>query len=121
MSRFPKRPRKIVVDGETYFWNFRTRYKEIDGETKCYDVFTAYLENFKASGLRIQFYTAPNLLMSNALRYGENNFHLPSIAASVIRYARANGWKPTENSNKFELNNPNDILTLIGQNLNENS
>lgn len=112
--------RKIVVDGETYIWRFAPGYGKVDGSDHngYHDLFTAWLPGNRSALLRIHFFTTSNPYTGGPFRDSPTNLHQPKWAAIIIRYARQNGWNPSEMTKSLDIKNGveffNEMLMGLG-------
>jgi hypothetical protein len=88
--------RKIVVEGETFFWGSSHRFVNPGKEQWDYyyiSSFVAFRETCKRYLLRILFKTVDAWPSGSPLNLGtELNLNLPSLASQLISYGIKNGW-----------------------------
>ena len=112
-----KKFRQIVVNGQSYLWQFTPSYRPSDDSAnpwQCQDRFTAYLPHMKASPLQISFLTWEDPTVGGPLRTGmpldlekmysrsyRINLHSPKYAAWIIQKALEAGWQPQQGGKPF--------------------
>ena len=120
-----RKVRRIVIDGENYLWRFVPGYEQTGSPGnpyQCHDIFTAYLEGYKASPLQIHFTTWEDAVIGGPLRTGapinlndpnsaQFNLHAPKDAAETIRQALKLGWQPKTTSIPFVIKNGSQLLS----------
>jgi len=104
--------RKLIIEGRRYLWGVSHKHHVLpaespDGVPGCREVFTAYLEGWKATPLRVQFSAAKHHQVGHPAA-GEVwvskapkvywNLNTPGIATGLIKHALANGWQPDKQS-----------------------
>ena len=102
-----KNVRIIVVKGQTYLWRFHNR-QYISETRKHDDAFRAWLPSQKRNPLEIRFAPDDHYTQGDPLNHGGSpciasdpesddvNLHMPSWAATLIRYGIERGWRPDE-------------------------
>ena len=119
------RMRRLVVDGSAYLWSTRHQHPP-SGE--CREVFTAYLAARRVAPLRILFTSGDELRCGDPQRgvvwvpgppaapgaprppAFSANLNTPSVAASLVRAARARGWDAEAGRSPFVID---DGLRLL--------
>jgi hypothetical protein len=103
-----RRLRKIIVDGEPYFWKFNPTYEKDENlEWRCHDIFVAYTISDKNYPLKIHFITWESPVSGGPLRTGAPtnlddpktggiNLHQPKFAALLIKQGLLRGWNPIQ-------------------------
>ncbi|MGH2509430.1 MAG: hypothetical protein ACRDHZ_18790 [Ktedonobacteraceae bacterium] len=119
-----KKYRKIVIDGQTYFWKFTPGYVQISEVPmlwECHDRFIAYLQCMPKIQLQVHFRTWEDATIGGPLHVGaslnvdgsgmsEINLHTPGWAAWLIRQALAAGWQPVQSQLPFVIAQGVDFL-----------
>ncbi|BAY29756.1 hypothetical protein NIES2107_16000 [Nostoc carneum NIES-2107] len=98
-------------------WRFSTRYiktNDIINPYQCYDTFTAYLEGYKSTPLRINFVTYEDPWFGGPLRCGETNLHRPKFACVFIKEALKYGWNPAKDCKPLIIEKGNEFFTKMG-------
>ncbi|WP_224367024.1 hypothetical protein [Hyalangium versicolor] len=110
MSAKRKPLRKIVVEGVTYLWKVEHDHLALPpdpsqgvGGSRCREVFTAFLEGYHASPVRIRFpdgvgqssgYPQAGVVWTSGSSGLDVNLNTPRVAAGLIRIALSRGWTP---------------------------
>jgi hypothetical protein len=121
--------RRIVVDGETFFWKVFHRHNVIvcaDGETTtCAERLTIWHSEHRRSPFRLDFpwnskFGGPAYIEQTGVAIAGCppthviNLHLPSIVAKIIPIALENGWLPKTQNKPFFIQDGYFWLKEIG-------
>ena len=115
--------RKITIDNQLYLW--QTGYGDpfLHMRTRYIESFTAYLEGYKKSPLRIYFRQGLELENGSynrdekgVIQFDINlEAYVPKGTACFIRYGLNQGWKPKEDVRPFTITDAREVLALLEQ------
>ncbi|MFD7729622.1 hypothetical protein ACFV6F_04425 [Kitasatospora phosalacinea] len=111
MPRHPKKPRRLVADGQVYLWTLRHHHRPPQDGTPpaCRETLTLYPQPAGTGGpLRIVFAEGPGRYAPGGFPAGSGdvgddrgnslNLHEPGAVRALLDAALARGWKPQEPS-----------------------
>ncbi|MFF7365943.1 hypothetical protein [Streptomyces sp. NPDC008125] len=109
MPRTSGRPRRLVADGRTYFWQHRHSHRkdEHGRPVDCRQVLTLSPQPSGTGGpLRIVFASGPDRYVPGGAPLGSGdvgrirgsslNLHEPGAARALLDAATAHGWRPED-------------------------
>lgn len=98
-------PRRLVIDSVVFYWTRSHRHRDLGGERRCVERFSAWLESDRRGALRVSFVDGEGGHTTTGQGWGGHdggllagkvayNLHRPALAARLIRRAMAEGWQP---------------------------
>ncbi|MCA9635051.1 MAG: hypothetical protein KC420_03345 [Myxococcales bacterium] len=99
--------RTLMIDGVTYAWHRAHTHVEVNGERRCVERVSAWIEGSRGASLIVRLHQGQGghtaagsgwggfdggVLMGRA----EYNLNRPAVVAALIRAALARGWAPRE-------------------------
>ena len=108
--------RKINVLGVAYLWSRKHVHVKSVASRGCVEVLSIYQEGRKRSPLRLRFSQDENYRDWLLSPYEEGaimqetgdsyiNLNLPSVVATIIKYALSEGWEPNIMENPMDIDN----------------
>lgn len=98
-------PRRLVIDGASFCWARSHGHREIAGQQRCVERFSAWRDDDRRGALRICFVDGEGGSTTAGQGWGGHdgqllvdgvtyNLHRPALAVRLIQAAMAGGWQP---------------------------
>lgn len=94
-----------MIQGANFFWSRGHAHVEIDGQRRCVERFSAWMDGDRRGGLRVRFLDGAGGSTTAGAGWGGHdgglivgaaayNLNRPAVAARLILAAMAAGWRP---------------------------